>query len=111
MIVLKFKRHDTLPTVRAVIKYSDTKELIDFGTHATSWFHLKQDQDNLLYLASLATIIGQYGTVEYNWNPGDLGTIGDFWGEFQFIMTDGTLTAPTEHSLKIQVLEDYDNEE
>jgi len=109
MTILKYKRHDTLPALRAVIKYSDTGEVVNFGTHATVFFHLRENQTNSLYLASMATILDSNGTVEYNWNSGDLRKSGIYWGEFEIEMSGGILTAPTENSLKIVVFDDFDN--
>ena len=104
----KIKKNDTKPVLAATLQYSDGTA-VDL-TGATISFNMG-NTDFSTYTSGACVITGSTaGQCEYRWDGNiDTGSKGVYWGEFEVTWSAGSiLTLPNDHSLKIDVAEDYD---
>ena len=61
------------------------------------------------YHSGLCFITGSTtGNAEYRWDgTNDTGSVGVWFGEFETVWLGSRMTLPSNHSLKIEVYEDY----
>jgi len=107
MDTFKIKRGDTVPAIEAFLQYSNGSA-VDLTT-TTITFNMSNLIDYSPYRSGTAFIIGsETGDVRYPFSTEDTGSVGTFWGEFEVNWGAGSLmTLPNDHSLKIEVYEDY----
>lgn len=108
MEIFKIKRNDTKPYL-AVNLFDNTGSAVDLTTASGIYFNLA-DSTFTPVISGSCTITGSLlGQCEYRWSATDTARSGTYWGEFEITYTDGTiLTMPSDHSLKVQISEDYD---
>lgn len=102
------KKGDTKPVLATTLQYSDGTAIDLNG--ATVSFNMG-NVDYSAYTSGQCNITGSStGQCEYRWTGGvDTGSIGTYWGEFEVTWSAGSiLTLPSDHSLKIDIAEDYD---
>jgi len=106
MEVFKIKKNDTNPALAVTLQYNDGTA-VDL-TNGSVWF-VMGNKDYSVYTSGLSVITGSTaGTVEYRWlGSPDTQVPGIYWGEFEMIWTGSKMTLPSDHSLQIQVYEDY----
>ena len=107
MDIFKIKKEDTNPALSVTLQYSDETP-VDL-TGGSVWF-IMANRDFSQYTSGLCTIgtPAGSGVCEYRWTGGiDTGSVGTYWGEFETIWTGSKMTLPSDHSLQIQVYEDY----
>lgn len=107
MEIFKIKRNDTKPALAATLQYSNGTPVDLTGAGSVIFFMGNTDYSN--YASGLCTITGSTaGTVEYRWaGTTDTGSAGTYFGEFQIYWAGSRMTFPADHSLQIQVFEDY----
>lgn len=107
MEVFKIKKGDTNPALEVTLQYSDGAAVDLNG--GSVWFIMGSGTDYSAYSSGLCVITGSdTGKAEYRWNAtDDTGSVGTFWGEFETVWTGSRMTLPSDHSLKIEVYEDY----
>jgi len=107
MDIFKIKRNDTLPALAVTMQYSNGSA-IDL-TSGSVFFNMGQLSNYAPYYSGLCTIASATtGEVEYRWTGSiDTGSVGTYWGEFEFQIGGSKLTLPNNHSLQIQIFEDY----
>lgn len=104
----KIKKGDTKPVLGTTLQYSDgtainlTGGSVFFNMGNTDFSNYTSGACNITSAAN--------GQCEYRWDGNiDTGSAGIYWGEFEIIWSAGSiLTLPNDHSLKIEVSEDYD---
>jgi hypothetical protein len=108
MQVFKLKKGDTLPVLSVLLQYSNGSP-VDL-TSSTVYFHMGQLSNYAPYFSGLCVVTDQTnGAVEYRWvGSSDTGSIGNYWGEFKANWTGSSMTLPNDHSLQIQIAEDYE---
>ena len=109
MDIFKIKKNDTLPALGVTLQYANGSA-IDL-TNGSVWFNMGNYTDYSSYFSGLCVITGSTsGQCEYRWNgSSDTGSIGTYWAEFEMQLGTGSImTLPTNHSLKIEISEDYD---
>ena len=106
MDTFKIKKNDTNPALSVTLQYSDGTNVN--LTNGSVWF-VMANKDYSAYTSGLATITdATNGDCEYRWTGStDTGSPGVYWGEFEVIWTGSRMTLPSDHSLQIQVYEDY----
>ena len=106
MDVFKIKKNDTNPALAVTLQYSDGTA-IDL-TNGSVWF-VMGNKDYTPYVSGLSVITGStLGMVEYRWTGSpDTQVPGTYWGEFEMNWSGSKMTLPSDHSLQIQVFEDY----
>lgn len=106
MDTFKIKKNDTNPALGVTLQYNDGTA-VDL-TNGSVWF-IMGNKDYTAYTSGLATITGSTtGQAEYRWTGGiDTGSVGNYWGEFEMIWSGSKMTLPSDHSLQIQIAEDY----
>lgn len=106
-MIFKIKKGDTKPVLSATLQYSDATA-VDLNGAAVS-FNMG-NLDFTPYASGLCNITGSsLGQCEYRWT-GTLDTVasGTYFGEFEVKWSAGSImTLPNDHSLKIEVNEDY----
>lgn len=104
--VFKIKKNDKNPPISVTLQYNDGTA-IDL-TSSTPYF-IMANRDYTHYYSGLAVITGSTtGQLEYRWTGStDTATVGTFWAEFEINWTGSKMTLPNDHSLQIQVYEDY----
>jgi len=107
MEIFKIKRNDTLPAISAVLQNSDN-EAIDLSDGSV-WFNMGNLTTYSSYISGICVITGSTtGNVEYQWvGSVDTGSVGVYWAEFEFQRTGSRMSFPSDHSLQIQIFEDY----
>jgi len=108
MNIFNIKKQDTLPALSVTLQQADGTAINLTG--GSIFFHM----GNLITYAphfSGAGVItdATAGEVEYRWTGSpDTFTTGNFWGEFEVTWTGSQITLPNDHSLKINIFEDYE---
>lgn len=107
MDTFKIKKSDMNPALAVTLQYND--ETAVNLTNGSCWFVMSNGTDFTPYHSGLCFITGSTtGQAEYRWDgSNDTGSIGTFWGEFEVVWTGSRMTLPNDHSLKINVYEDY----
>lgn len=106
MNTFKLKKGDTMPPLAVTMQYANGSS-IDL-TGGSVFFNMGNTLNYSAFYSGLATITGSTtGDVQYNWTGSETSTAGTYFGEFEFIIGGSRLTLPTDHSLKIQISEDY----
>lgn len=108
MDIFRIKKGDTKPVLAVTLQYSGGNA-IDL-TGATVSFNMG-NIDYSSYTSGQCVITGSSaGQCEYRWTGGtDTGSVGNYFGEFEITWSAGSImTLPNDHSLKIEVNEDYD---
>lgn len=108
MNTFKIKKNDTIPALAVTLQYANGTA-IDL-TGGSVWFNMGKS-DYTSYTSGICVITGSVaGTVEYRWvGTTDTGSPGTYWGEFELqnITAGSRMTLPADHSLRIEVYEDY----
>ena len=107
MDIFKVKRFDTKPALNVTLQYNNGSP-VDL-TASTIYFNIGDLSTYATYRSGLCTITDSTaGQCSYNWDALDTGSVGTYWGEFEVDWGTGSLMSlPDDHSLKIQVSEDY----
>lgn len=109
MDTFKIKKNDTVPALAVTLQYANGSP-IDL-TGGSVWFNMGDISNYSAYTSGICVITGSLtGDVEYRWTgTTDTGSVGKYWGEFELqnITAGSRMTLPSDHSLKIEVFEDY----
>lgn len=107
MQIFKIKKGDTIPVLGATLTYSNGSA-IDLTNGSV--FFCMGTTSYVPYMSGLCTITDAVdGMVQYNWlGTTDTGSIGNYFGEFKFIIGGSTMTLPNDSSFQIQVNEDFE---
>jgi hypothetical protein len=107
MDIFKIKKGDQNPAIGVTLQYSDATP-IDL-TNGSVWFIMGNLTNYSAYTSGQCVITGSAtGECEYRWTGTiDTGSVGTYWGEFEMQWTGSKMTLPSDHSLQIQVYEDY----
>jgi len=108
MTTFKIKKGDTKPVLAATLQYSNGSA-IDLN-NAEVYFCMG-GTDYAAYTSGACSITGSdTGQCQYAWTgTTDTSTAGTYFGEFEVTWSAGSiLTLPNNHSLKIEINEDYD---
>lgn len=111
MDIFKIKKNDQNPAIGVTLQYSDGTALDLTG--GSVFFNMGNLTDYSTKGSGVCVITGSTsGECEYRWvgsstNIVDTGSVGTFWGEFEFQITGSRMTLPSDHSLQIIVYEDY----
>ncbi len=104
----KIKKNDTKPFLAVTLQFSDGTA-VDL-TSGSVQFNLG-DSNFASVMNGVATITdASAGQCEWRWNgTTDTNNVGDFFGEFEVTLADSkVITFPNDHSLKVEIYEDYD---
>ena len=106
MEIFKIKKNDKNPALSVTLQYNNGSP-VDL-TSANVYF-IMANKDYTPYVSGLATVTSAVnGVCEYRWTGSiDTGSVGLFWGEFECNWTGSKMTLPSDHSLQIQIYEDY----
>ncbi len=106
--IFRIKKNDTKPYL-AVTLQDATGTVIDL-TGASAQFNLGTSSFTNKHSAAAVITDEAAGELEYRWDGiNDTDQIGDYFGEFQITYSDTTVeTFPEDHSLKVEIYEDYD---
>jgi len=106
MDIFKIKKQDINPALAVSLQYNDGT-VIDLS-NGSVWF-IMGNQDYTPYMSGLCILTGStLGQCEYRWTgSSDTGSVGTYWGEFEAVWTGSKMTLPNDHSLQVQVFEDY----
>jgi hypothetical protein len=107
MDTFKIKKGDKNPALSVTLEYSNGSA-IDLS-NGSVWFNMGNITTYAPYTSGQCVITGSTsGQCEYHWSGTiDTGSVGRYWGEFEFKCAGSILTLPTDHSLKIEIYEDY----
>ena len=107
METFKIKKNDTKPAISATLQYYDSTAIDLSG--GSVWFKMGKLNDYSPYFSGLCVNTSATdGQCEYRWTGGsDTGSVGTYWGEFEMQWTGSIMTLPSDHSLKIEIFEDY----
>jgi len=107
MDVFKIKKNDTTPALAVTLQYADGTAIDLNG--GSVWFNMGNLNNYSAYVSGPAVITGSTaGECEYRWTGViDTGSVDTYWGEFEFQKAGSILTLPVDHSLKVEVFEDY----
>ena len=107
MEIFKIKKNDTNPALGVTLEYSGGNA-IDL-TGGSVFFIMGNLTDYSPYTSGLCVITGSTtGQCEYRWDgTTDTGSVGTYWGEFEFLSTGSRMTLPADHDLQVEVFEDY----
>lgn len=102
----KIKKNDTNPALSVTLEYNDGTPVN--LTDSTPYF-IMANRDYTPFMSGLAVITGSTtGQLEYRWTGSpDTQVPGFYWGEFEVNWTGSKMTLPADHSLQIEVFEDY----
>lgn len=107
MDVFKIKKTDTRPVIAATLQYANGTA-VDLTGAGSVWFYMGNYSDYSNYSSGLGVVTGSTaGTVQYAFTSTDTGSAGTYWGEFRIQWTGSQMTFPADHSLQVQVYEDY----
>ncbi len=107
MDIFKIKKNDTNPALAVNLQFSDGTPVDLNG--GSVWFIMGSGTDYSPYFSGLCFITGSTaGQAEWRWDgTNDTGSVGVWFGEFETVWTGSRMTLPNNHSLKIEVFEDY----
>jgi hypothetical protein len=107
MEIFKIKKNDTKPALSIELQYANGSP-IDL-TNGSVIFNMGNITSFSNYTSGACTIISASGgQCEYRWTGSiDTGSVGKYWGEFEIQWTGSKMTLPSDHSLQINVFEDY----
>ena len=106
--IFKIKKNDTYPPLAVTLQFADGTPINLTGAGSV-WFNMGNLLTYQPYFSGLAIITGStLGQCEYRWTGSpDVQTTGTFWAEFEVHWTGSRMTLPPDHSLKVEVYEDY----
>lgn len=108
MNTFKIKKGDKNPALSVTLQYNDGTAV---NLYMGSVYFIMANKDYTPYMSGLCILTGsETGNCEYRWQGGsDTGSVGTYWGEFECQWNAGgsKMTLPTDHSLQIQIYEDY----
>ena len=106
MVEFAIKRHDTGPSLNAVLTHDDNVA-VDL-TGATVKFHMKDAFEGTVLVDQPAVIVDSAaGKVRYDWDAADTAQAGCFPAEFEVTFSDGVIeTFPNDENLTIIIAED-----
>ncbi len=109
MDLFRIKKSDTKPYLTVTLQDSDGVAINLTGSSIQFNLGNASDYTNVHSAAAVITDAVN-GQCEYRWNgTSDTVTPGLFFGEFQITFSDGKImTLPNNHSLSIEIYEDYD---
>jgi uncharacterized protein affecting Mg2+/Co2+ transport len=102
------KKDDTRPYLRVTVTDQDDAPVV--LTSSDVIFNMVTDDNNRTSKVNSEAVIvsAVNGIAEYRWATGDTETAGNYLGEFQVTLSDGTIfTVPPDDSLKIIIKADY----
>jgi hypothetical protein len=107
METFKIKKNDTNPALSATLQYYNGSP-VDLS-NGSVWFNMGNLTSYSPYFSGNCAILNAaYGQVEYRWTGSiDTGSAGKYWGEFEVQWAGSKMTLPNNHSLQIEVFEDY----
>lgn len=107
MQIFKIKKNDNLPALVATFQYSNGSAVDLTGGNVI--FNMGNLSDYSKYTSGACVLTDAVnGQCQYNWTGSiDTGSVGAYWGEFEAIWGGSRMTFPNDHSLQIQVFEDY----
>ena len=102
------KKGDTLPVFAVTMQYANGSA-IDL-TNSSVFLHLGSLANyNPVFSGAANITSATAGEVEYRWTGSpDTFNVGTFWAEFKATWTGSQMTLPSNHSLKVEVFEDYE---
>ena len=107
METFRIKKDDTKPYLAVTLQSSDGTA-VDLTDSAVK-FNLGDSNFSNVH-SGVATITdASAGQCEYRWEAAATAAKGDYFGEFEITFSDATImTLPNDHSLKVEIYEDYD---
>ena len=107
MDIFRIKKNDTSPALSVTLQYYNGTA-VDL-TNGSVFFNMGNLTTYAPYFSGLCSITSAVdGQCEYRWTGSvDTGSVGKYWGEFEIQWAGSKMTLPNEHSLQIQVYEDY----
>lgn len=107
MQTFTLKKGDTQPVLAATLQYANGTP-VDL-TNGSVFFNMGNYTNYSAYFSGACVITNTTsGNCEYRWTGSiDTGSVGTYWGEFEIIWTGSRMTLPSDHSLKIEINEDY----
>lgn len=107
MEVFRIKKGDTNPALQVTLQYAN-ETAVDLNSGSV-WFIMGNNIDYSAYSSGICFITGSSeGIAEYRWNAtNDTGSVGTWFGEFEVVWNGSRMTLPSDHSLRIEVFEDY----
>jgi len=108
MAQFNIKKGDTLPVFAVTLQFANGSA-IDL-TNGSVYIHLGNLSNYSPIFSGACNITdATTGKAEYRWTGSvDTATVGTYWAEFKASWTGSQLTLPSEHSLKVNVHEDYE---
>jgi len=107
------KRHDALPVLKVYLR-DVNDEPVDLSPLSTAVYFIMKNVNTgtAAITGNICTIVDvDTAIVQYTWAATDTAIAGDYLGEFEIRYADGNkLTVPTEDTLSVIVIEDYNNE-
>ena len=108
MQTFKIKKGDTLPVFSVTMQYANGSAIN--LTSGSVFLHLGSLSNYAPYFSGACNITSASGgQAEYRWTGSpDTFITGTFWAEFKASWTGSSLTLPSDHSLRVQIFEDYE---
>ena len=108
MQTFSIKKGDSLPVFAVTLQFANGSA-IDL-TGGTVYMHLGNITTFAPVFSGACTITSATtGKAEYRWTGSpDTFTTGTYWAEFKTSWTGSQLTLPSNHSLKVEIFEDYE---
>jgi len=108
MATFKIKKQDTLPVFAVTFQYANGSAIN--LTNGSVFMYLGSINNYSPIFSGACTITNETtGQAEYRWTGSpDSYNVGTFLAEFKAIWTGSELTLPSDHSLRVQVFEDYE---
>ena len=111
MPTFRIKRNDTRPFLTATLFDGDGAAVDLTGASAT--FLLADNQGDLVFEKTAVVEpdqVANRGGLRYEWEAGDLATVGTYRGEFEVTFTDATKQSfPTRGHIWVKVHTDLEN--
>ena len=100
------KKGDTCPAIATTLTYANGSA-VDLSNGSVVF--CMGNLDYSPYQSGMCVITGSTdGMCEYRWTSGNTGSTGKYWGEFKCIWGGSIMTLPSDHSLLINIFEDYE---
>jgi len=108
MATFNIKKGDTLPVFAVTLQYANGSAIN--LTNGSVFLHLGNISTYNPVFSGVCTITdAANGKAEYRWTGSvDTASTATYWAEFKASWTGSQLTLPSDHSLKINVYEDYE---